>query len=213
MKPRHFRSGLSGLLPVSSASLLIVCQMSFAATLQKADNSSALNDVASWSVGAVPGAADIASWNATVSGANSTALGANLSWQGIAVSNPGGSVSIGGTNTLTLGTAGIDMSAALQSLTISSNLSLATGAQIWNVPATLSLTLATGSFSRNTGASLNLQGSGSFAASMTGMTNTNGILGSWATIGSGSATRFTTLSTGNLVPYAGATVMSTAGGA
>ena len=213
MKPRHFRSGLSGLLPVSSASLLIVCQVSFAATIQKADNSSALNDVASWSGGTVPGAADIASWSATVASANSTALGANLSWQGIAISNPGGPVSIGGTDTLTLGTAGIDMSTALQSLTISSNLSLATGGQIWNVPATLSLTVDSGSFSRNSGATLNLQGSGTFAASMTGITNTNSVLGSWATIGSGSATRFATLNASNLIPYAGATVMSTVGGA
>jgi autotransporter-associated beta strand protein len=213
MKPRHFRAGRSGFVPATTALLLVVCQFTPAATLQKANNADALNQPTSWVGGVVPGPADTASWDAVVMGANSTALGAPLSWQGIQISNPGGAVSIAGADTLTLGTAGIDMSGSSQDLTIGTNLALASGGQTWNVASSRTLNLNTGAFSRNAFATLNLQGAGSFLANMTGLANANHILGTWSTIGTGANTRYVTLSGGSLLPYTGATLMSTTGSA
>jgi len=48
---------------------------------------------------------------------------------------------------------------------------------------------------------------------MTGLANTNGIIGTWATKGTGDSTRYATLSDGTLTEYTGATLLSTAGSA
>jgi fibronectin-binding autotransporter adhesin len=109
------------------------------AVVFKADNSDDLFNATSWSLGAVPTAGDIATWDATVTSANSELLGADLSWLGLRILNPGGAVTIGGANTLTLGTSGIDMSLASQNLTVSSNVVLG-AAQSWNVGAGRTLT-------------------------------------------------------------------------
>jgi autotransporter-associated beta strand protein len=173
--------------------------------MQKANNANNLNLAGSWQDGVVPGAGDIALWDSTVTAANSVALGTNLSWSGIAVTNPGGAVSITSGNTLTLGDSGIDMSAATSSLTISSGLTLGAGNQIWNVTNGQSLTLNTGMFSRSAGATLNLQGSGVISSSMAGLANdssgSGGIVGPWATIGSGANTSYATLTGGNFASY------------
>jgi autotransporter-associated beta strand protein len=102
----------------------------------KANNTDALNLTTSWSSVAVPGTNDVAVWNNTVTGANSTVLGANnLSFGGIKIVNPGGAITIGtnasGTN-FSLGTLGVDMSAATQNLTISAVTTL-TADQTFNV--------------------------------------------------------------------------------
>jgi fibronectin-binding autotransporter adhesin len=111
------------------------------ATITKANNSNNLNSSTSWSGGTAPGSGDIARWNNTVSGANATVLGANLSWQGIEIVNPGGAVTINAGNTLTLGLAGINMSAATQNLTL--NVAIALGAsQTFNVASSRTLLLA-----------------------------------------------------------------------
>lgn len=180
-----------------------------AATINKANNAFDLNLSTSWTGGVVPGTGDVVSWNSSVTGANSVLLGANLGWKGISLTNPGGAVTIGAGNTLTLGTSGIDMSAATQDLTISSGLTIGSGRQVWNVASGRTLTLNTGTFTRSAGATLNLQGTGTVAASMTGLANTNGILGPWFTVGTGAATRYATLSGGNVISYTGATLAST----
>ena len=89
-----------------------------AATIQKADNATALNLAGSWSGGVVPGAGDIASWDSTVTSANTASLGANTSYSGIIISDPSGAVTVNGAFGFTLGAAGIDMSAATQNLTL-----------------------------------------------------------------------------------------------
>ena len=73
----------------------------------KANNTDNLNQATSWVGGTVPGAVDVAVWDATVTAANSTLLGADLSWQGIQITDPIGNVTIDGGNSLTLGSSGI----------------------------------------------------------------------------------------------------------
>src|SRR5688572_26220352 len=115
----------------------------------KANNSAPLNTGASWVSGTVPGATDVAIFNETLTlstAANGTApapLGGDLSILGITVAGPvlgqlnnqNGIVisNAGSANTLTLGTAGINMGAAnAVPLQIQSKVLLG-GNQTWNV--------------------------------------------------------------------------------
>lgn len=201
MKPKfHANPILRALL---AAALVGAPVSAFAATRTKLDNTNDLNLSTSWSGGLVPGALDVASWDSTVAGANSTLLGSNLSLGGIAVTNPGGAVTIGAGNTLTLGSSGINLGSATQNLSISSGLTLAPGSQVWNVASGRTLTLGTGTFTRSAGSTLNLQAAGTITATMTGIANTNGILGPWATNGTGASTSFTTVSGSSLAPSTG----------
>lgn len=63
--------------------------------------------------------------------------------------------------------------------------------------------------------SLNLPGSGTVSSSLTGLANdgssASGILGAWATVGTGTSTRFAALSSGNIVGYTGATAAANFG--
>ncbi|OYV04216.1 MAG: hypothetical protein CFE26_18100, partial [Verrucomicrobiales bacterium VVV1] len=201
MKPKfHTNPILRALL---AAALVGSPVSAIAATRTKLDNTNDLNLSTSWSGGNVPGALDVAFWDSTVTGANSTLLGSNLSLGGISVTSPGGAVTIGAGNPLTLGSSGINLGSATQNLTISSGLTLAPGSQVWNVASGRTLTLSTGTFTRSTGATLNLQAAGTITATMTGIANTNGILGPWATTGTGASTSFTTLSGSSLAASAG----------
>jgi autotransporter-associated beta strand protein len=118
-----------------------------AADLIKADNADNLNLSTSWALGGVPGAADVAVWDGTVTSASSTLLGADLGWAGLRIASPGGAVSIGAGNTLTLGASGIDMSAATQGLTLANGTVLG-AAQNWNVGTGVSL-VSSGSVTLN----------------------------------------------------------------
>jgi autotransporter-associated beta strand protein len=163
-------------------------------TVIKANNSTALNQPASWENSLLPSTYDTAKW--VSSAANSVILGANTSLNGIVIESTAGAVSIGAGNTLTLGANGIEMSAATQNLTIASGLTLGAGNQTWNVLSGRTLTLTTGSFTRTMGATLNIQGAGSVTPTMAGLqfsSLSNGIVGSWATFGTGSATRYATI--------------------
>lgn len=182
-----------------------------AAPVIKDNNTNDLNLTSSWVGGALPGTGDIATWDSTVTGANSVLLGGNLSFGGLALTNPGGAVTIGAGNTLTLGTSGIDMSAATQDLTISSGLTLS-GGQTWNVATGRVLT--TTAFTRaGVGTTLLYDRSvntGTIAASP-GLVN--GIVGPWAVVrnagaganNSANGYTFATVSGGNLAAYTGAT--------
>ncbi|MGH7952986.1 MAG: beta strand repeat-containing protein, partial [Limisphaerales bacterium] len=121
-------------LPIVLAAL---CCGSFAhaASIIKADNSDALNLGTSWTGGVAPGLSDIAVWDSTVASANNVSLGAGLTWDGIKISNPGGPVTVASDgNALTLGNAGIDMSAATVGLTLNNDVTLAAGSiQSWSV--------------------------------------------------------------------------------
>lgn len=163
-----------------------------AGTRTKANNTDNLDLLSSWSTG-LPTATDVTQWNNVVTGPNSTVLGADLSWQGIRILNPGGLVTISGANILTLGSSGIAMGAAEQDLTISSSLTIGTGSLTWNVADLRTLTLDTGTFTRPAGTTLNLPGLGTVNAAMTNLSaNTAGIVGAWATTGTGTATQYAT---------------------
>jgi autotransporter-associated beta strand protein len=110
---------------------LFVPSLHAALDLQKANNTDPLNVGTSWVGGVVPTATDVALWDSTVTGANTVSLGGDLSFLGIKIANPGGAVTINAGNTLTLGTAGIDMTTATQDFTINSGLGLG-GAQTWD---------------------------------------------------------------------------------
>lgn len=207
MPPLGFPSSLPRSVTVLFAVSLLASVASHAALIDKADNTTALDTGSSWLGGVAPGPADIARWSASVTSAGTVNLGSNAAWLGITVTNPGGGVTIGAGNTLTLGHAGIDLSTATQNLTISSGLALSAGHQAWNVTAGRTLTLGTGAFTRPAGATLNIQGAGTVAASMSGLANdATGILGAWATIGTGADTRYATLSAGNLAAFTGTAV-------
>lgn len=103
-----------------------------AATITKKNSTSSLNRKQSWIGNKVPGSGDIALWDATVTSANTVALGGNLSWLGLRITNLGGLVTISAGNTLTLGSSGIDMSAATANLTLNCTVSLGSN-QIWDI--------------------------------------------------------------------------------
>jgi len=104
--------------------------------IKKANNTNNLNLGTSWTGGTAPASStlDIAQWDSTVTGANTTKPAANLSWRGIIITNPGGAVTINANSStnITLGAAGIDMSASTRNLTINCPLVLS-AAQTWNV--------------------------------------------------------------------------------
>jgi autotransporter-associated beta strand protein len=100
----------------------------------KGNNSTPLNQTSSWTGGAVPGPSSVAQWDSTVTGASATSLGADISFGGINIVNPGGAVSINAGNTLTLYAAGVNLSAATQSLTFNNAVTLA-APQTWSVAA------------------------------------------------------------------------------
>ncbi len=147
---QHFRSALERFrilrratsCALFAAVLLLICSATDAATVRKANNNNALNKNNSWSTG-VPTSADIASWDSLVTSANTAAIGGNLSWLGIQITNPGGLVTINGTagRTLTLGSGGINMSAATQNLNLNAAIMLG-AAQTWDVAANRTISAA-----------------------------------------------------------------------
>jgi len=137
--------------------------LALAATAQaaddiKANNTTALNLAGSWVDNTVPTIAngDVATWDSTVAAANTVAIGGNLDVRGIKVTTPGGAVVVthAAGNTLTLGSAGIDMSAATQNLTLLNTTNTAADVaisadQTWNVASGRTLQLWSNSNSAN----------------------------------------------------------------
>lgn len=140
MKPlRRTITGLTVLLGATS--------FAGAATVQKANNTDNLDAATSWASGTAPTNLDIATWSSTVAGANTSNLQTTSAWAGIAVTNPAGAVGIRLVTgrTLTLGTSGIDLSAASQDLTIDGAGFLRTASsasQNWNVASGRTLTVS-----------------------------------------------------------------------
>lgn len=182
--------------------------------LAKANNTVNLNLTNSWVGGMVPNTGYVALWDSTVTGANTVALGANASWSGICVTNPGGAVTIGAGNTLTVGSSGIDLSGAAAGLAINSGLILGAGNQAWNVTNGQALTIS-GAFTRGGGASLVIGGGAGGVAFNPSLSY--GLVGPWAVIkNAGTAANnstngftYATTSGGKLVPYIGATALTT----
>ncbi len=110
--------------------LCTVVALAPAATITRNGKINNLNNKKAWNGTRLPGAADIAAWDAGSAGTST--LGGNLSWLGLQILANAGPVTINGTNILTLGSSGIDMSAATANLTI--NCAIALGAaQTWSV--------------------------------------------------------------------------------
>ncbi|MFA7256524.1 MAG: autotransporter-associated beta strand repeat-containing protein, partial [Kiritimatiellales bacterium] len=159
----------------------------------KANNSSNLNMAVSWVNELIPNSTDRAILDPTVTAAITTDLGSNLSWRGIALVSNTSPWTISGTNTLTTGSAGIDMSLAQANLTIASQLALAT-TQTWNVATSQTLTVS-GELSGTNTAPLIKTGPGTVVLNGTntyqgGTTVSNGTLsaGSDSAFGTGSLT-------------------------
>jgi autotransporter-associated beta strand protein len=105
---------------------------------EKENNTTDLDDAGSWT-SSVPTSSEAAIWESTVTGANSVALGSNIEFQSIEIQDPGGLVTITAGNTLTVGTDGIDMSAATQNMTLASAVALGSN-QDWDVNTSKTLT-------------------------------------------------------------------------
>jgi autotransporter-associated beta strand protein len=139
-------------------SSLALASTALAAEVIKANNTDNLDLGSSWFAGTAPGTADVAVWDSTVTGPNAVSFGADLSWAGIRITNVGGAVTVTAANTLTLGTSGINLSGASQSLSLNCPLTLG-GAQTWTVASGQTLTAA-GALSKG-GNALTLSGAGS----------------------------------------------------
>lgn len=105
----------------------------------KAATGSTLNVTAAWTGAFVPVDPDTATWNAT-SLAGTMTLGADLNWAGLIVSNPASPLTFNGTQTLRLGSGGIDMSAATVNLTLNHPVIIGEN-QSWNVGTGRTLTV------------------------------------------------------------------------
>jgi autotransporter-associated beta strand protein len=106
----------------------------------------------------------------------STSLRSNFSLSGVTMTTPAGPVSIGGTNTLTIGSDGFDLSVASQNLTLTAPLLLSAD-QAWNVGSSQILSVNGGVSDNVAGANLTIDGGGKVslggAASHTGDTIIN----------------------------------------
>ncbi len=90
---------------------------------------------------AVPTAADTALFNSSSTANLDVTLSANASILGLTIADPAGPVSIAG-NPLTIGTGGVDLSAATQDLVFNGGVTIANGKQLWTVPDGRSVTAA-----------------------------------------------------------------------
>jgi fibronectin-binding autotransporter adhesin len=206
MKPR-----LNRFLAASISSVFTLSSSAFAADVTKADNSSNLDLGISWG-GTAPTASDIALWNGTynTSGGLSSGFTAStpVSWQGVRIDNitgtAAGLISIGGTgaaaagSAITLGSAGIDMSAANQNAVINAATVVLGSSQRWDVGSGRNLrfgTTGTGAANSNIdgGSSVivTVQGGGLVDLNQgSGINGLSGYAGKWI-VGSGTTLRST----------------------
>lgn len=175
-----------------------------AATIDKTNNVDNLNLTTSWKGGVTPKERDVARWSNVLTGPNTVLMGANLSYQGIQIVNPGGTVSVGGNNTLTNGFQGLNLATAQADL-ILTNAALYLldySSQVWNVTNSRTLTVSPAMMMRGPAATMGVQGSGSLAS--TTITNdVTGLIGPWARQGTGTATKYATVSGGVVVGNTG----------
>jgi autotransporter-associated beta strand protein len=172
---------------------------SHAATITKADNTTPLNQGASWVGGATPTSSDIARWDSTVTGANTVDLGATTNWAGIEILNPGGLVTITNSvvSVLSLGASGIDMSSATADLLIKNSGTAPTfgfspvASQTWNVPSGRTL-IFNNAFTIRDNANITINGSGNItnlgAIQVSAINSTNTVNHNAGTFSSGVAT-------------------------
>jgi len=181
-----------------------------AANRDKADNTTNLNLSGSW-VNGIPYSNDIAQWGSAVTAPNTVLLGADLSYRGISVFNPGGDVAIGGDNSLTLDFWGLDLNSATVDMTVTNaNLILKDySCPVWNVTGGRTLTVSPTVLTRGVNSTLGLPGAGT-VASTTFANDATGLIGPWARSGTGTSTKYATVSGGNLVGYTGSAAATAA---
>ncbi|NWK55590.1 autotransporter-associated beta strand repeat-containing protein [Verrucomicrobiaceae bacterium N1E253] len=107
---------------LSSASLVLSMGMSLAADVVKDGAGTDLNAGVSWS-GTAPGSDDIATWQTGSLGAGLT-IGSNVSWSGIKVADALSDIDVTGAGALTIGSDGIEMSAAALNMSLATNVVL-----------------------------------------------------------------------------------------
>lgn len=91
-----------GALGFATATWILLPSPLHAATRVKANNADALNLTSSWTNGIVPVGADVAQFDATVTGPLVLSLGADTAWNQINFVNPGGEITLNSGATLTL---------------------------------------------------------------------------------------------------------------
>ena len=114
---------------ISIAFLLWTALCAQGSTINKKNNSNNLNTKQAWFGGKAPGVSDIALWD---NYSLTSSLGGNVSWLGIQLTSTTGLTTINAGNTLTLGSAGIDMSSAAYNFNINCNIVLA-ASQTWSI--------------------------------------------------------------------------------
>ena len=134
--------GAGNLTPPASYNLLLVSgaqvqswpgNLNTATTsFTKANNTTSLNNGASWVGGNEPGIYQRGVWNSTVTAANTVSLGGDQTWAGIRIVSPGGLVTINGSATLGLDDSGVDMASATQNLDVNCPVQLVSPSN-WNV--------------------------------------------------------------------------------
>jgi len=206
---------------------LVAVQPAKGLTIYWDGTSASWNTAANWSTAsgattpdpaAVPGSADDAIFNiTTVNGVETITLDANQAAKSLTFNNTGLTTLTGGgtARTLTLGTGGITIGAsagavALGNGTAGNNvlLALASGNQAWtNNSATNALTInnTAASFTRSAGATLafNQASTGLFSMSTTVLPNSNGIIGTWASFGTGASTQYAYNNAGTIAGLTG----------
>ena len=178
-------------------------------------NTTTMSAAADWG-STPPSNATVGRFDATISAGDEAglALGGNVTLAGLLFSGAmNGPVTIGSGNILTLdsslypGAAGIDMSAANQNVTFNNALTLH-GKQAWKVASGETLTIGVGP--TTTGAGVDFTG---FAGTLGTLADVNGILGPWATTGSGTSMQYATVAAGTVSGYSGGTPLPATGGA
>ncbi|MEI6654839.1 MAG: autotransporter-associated beta strand repeat-containing protein [Verrucomicrobiota bacterium] len=171
---------------------------------------------------AIPGASDIATFS--ISSITNTAqtvnLNGNQSVAGLSFlgTNTAATTLLGGgtARTLTLGSSGITIAAGAGAVTLGDGtaannvlLSLASGAQAWTNSSANALTInnTAAAFTRVAGATLgfNKASTGNFLMSTTVLPNVNGIIGPWASFGTGSSTKYACNNAGSIAGLTGTT--------
>jgi len=188
----HGRSSVAGLGMLAVCLSLAPSQVQ-AALRTKAGTGTDLTAAGSWD--SLPGSGDVAAWTNTSLCLGLT-LPSNMSWSGILVAGALTDIDITGTGSLTLGTSGIDLSAATVNLSLGNAIALG-GNQTWSVTNSRTLAVSgavSGSYSlTKAGAgTLALTGTNSSWTSNTtvnaGTLNLNGGFG--GTIGTGASSVF-----------------------
>ena len=103
------------------------------ANIYKASTGTFLPVTAAWTGGVVPGASDIATWK-TGSLGGGLKINAAVSWLGISITNATADITFSNAGPLTLGASGMDLSASLVNLTMSTPVILG-ASQTWSVNA------------------------------------------------------------------------------